>query len=68
MRVYGSCIEPGGLELVKSTSTTECDCCGKPANYRHWETLDFGCINSHWHQWGNHCGVSDQSPFAYDSY
>lgn len=66
MRVYGNTIEPGGLELDNDSYIAPCKECGKQATYRHWETLDGGCINPHWRWDCNHCGAKDQSMFASD--
>ena len=44
-RVYGGCIEPGGMELQDERVTMNCPKCGHEAIARYWEQADGGCIN-----------------------
>ena len=46
MRVYGSCIEPGGMELEDDWWTAPCPGCGKPARHGHVQQLEGSCINT----------------------
>lgn len=46
--VYGSTIEPGGMELDHDSLEVECPACGAPnAIRRYWEACEGGCINNY---------------------
>lgn len=58
--VYGSCVEPGGMELDDDRSKGECpDCKAAGAEFRHWQSCHGGAINSHWSVYCGACGHSD---------
>jgi hypothetical protein len=44
-RVYGGCIEPGGMELDDETEEVPCPRCGEPAVHRRVELCEGGSIN-----------------------
>ncbi len=65
--VFGSCVEPGGMELDDDSYEITCPKCASPyACYRRWETLDGGAINPHWRIQCPDCGHEDSDPFADD--
>jgi len=57
-RVYGSCIEPGGMLLNNETHTIECPECGALCPERLYETCD-GSINQRFSISCAHCGFHD---------
>ncbi len=67
MRVYGGCIEPGGMELADETDAVDCPDCGKLALYRYWEQVDGGSLNSYHtidcDQCGHHSGNDWLMPY-----
>ncbi|HGO5393120.1 Uncharacterised protein [Escherichia coli] len=54
--VYGSCIEPGGMELEDHTIIAECKNCGKDCRHRIYEDCVGGAINQRFSYTCNHCG------------
>lgn len=46
-RVYGGCIEPGGMDLEGRTEEVPCPSCGKPALRRYVELCEGGSINTY---------------------
>ncbi|MER9048226.1 hypothetical protein NKH89_13385 [Mesorhizobium sp. M0923] len=44
-RVYGGCIEPGGIDLDDDVEVIECPHCGGDAFERYWETCEAGSID-----------------------
>lgn len=44
-RVYGGCIEPGGIDLDNDVEVIECPHCDGDAFGRYWETCEAGSIN-----------------------
>ncbi|MBZ5763353.1 hypothetical protein LAV84_27770 [Rhizobium sp. VS19-DR104.2] len=58
-RVYGGCIEPGGMELDDEAYSIKCPECGRDAKRHDWEAADGGCINSYWSERCAHCGYAD---------
>lgn len=60
MRVYGGCIEPGGMDLDDETSSGPCPTCQDP-NAHHWcfQRCESGSINSYSGWSCEACGDSD---------
>lgn len=56
VRVYGACIEPGGIELDNDHDDAPCPTCRKPARHHYFEQVDGGCINVHHTIDCDHCG------------
>jgi hypothetical protein len=56
MKVYGGCIEPGGMDLDYDAWTAPCPQCGRPSDYRTIDRCDGGCINSYRTVACDHCG------------
>lgn len=54
--VYGSSIEPGGMELDDYTMIAECENCGKDCRHRIYEDCVAGAINQRFSYTCNHCG------------
>ncbi|WP_205332712.1 hypothetical protein [Klebsiella pneumoniae] len=54
--VYGSSIEPGGMELDDYTMIAECENCGKDCRHRIYENCVAGAINQRFSYTCNHCG------------
>lgn len=66
--MYGPGVEPGGMELDDDTMVDDCEeCGGLNCRYRFWQTLDGGCINTHWSIRCPDCGFSDSDPYADDT-
>ena len=60
MRVYGGCIEPGGMELDDDTYEAKCPECGSEhARKRSWQGCEGGSINNYWSLNCEDCGYSD---------
>ena len=59
-RVYGSCIEPGGMELDEEWTTDSCPKCNVP-DASHWfcERLEGGTINQYIGMKCTDCGYSE---------
>lgn len=55
-RVYGGCIEPGGIELDDTVEMEACPECGRLAHYRYWEACEDGSINTYSSVCCGHCG------------
>jgi len=57
-RVFGGCIEPGGMELDDNSFIDACQntACGMPANFRVWEGAEGGSINLYQRVRCTHCG------------
>jgi hypothetical protein len=47
MRVYGGCIEPGGMELEDDRWEAPCPRCGANAQHGYLQRLEGGCINAY---------------------
>ncbi len=58
-KVYGGCVEPGGMELDDEAYSIECSECGRNAKRHDWESAEGGCINSYWSERCAHCGYAD---------
>lgn len=63
MRVYGGCIEPGGMELDNERYAGPCPDCAKPARHHYFQQLDGGCINPYHTTDCPHCGHSSGYDF-----
>lgn len=57
--VYGSCVEPGGMELDDDRCECECPECRAVAIRRDWESVEGGCINAYWSVRCAACGYAD---------
>ncbi len=60
-RVYGSCIEPGGMPLARDLEYVKCSCCGKDAIFQYWEEVEGGSLNSYTSTHCEHCGESEST-------
>ncbi len=58
-RVYGGCIEPGGMALDDLSQVDACPECERPAHYRYWEACEAGAINGYSSISCDHCGFVD---------
>lgn len=59
MRVYGGCIEPGGMELDDDWWEAPCPECRKPARHGHVQQLEGGWINAYFPISCEACGLHE---------
>ncbi|WP_413992229.1 hypothetical protein ACMDCR_09165 [Labrys okinawensis] len=58
--VYGSCVEPGGMELDDTTSCDRCPSCDGPrCKFQYFEYASCGSINLHHSIICEDCGYRD---------
>ncbi len=53
--VYGSCVEPEGMELDNLVLPVECPKCGNSARYCEWEHCEGGVIERYGNTYCAHC-------------
>ena len=56
IRVYGGCVEPGGMLLENDGYEEACPACGETATACHWEAAESGAINTYTSLSCAHCG------------